>query len=222
MLAGGVGARAGLDVPKQFLTVNDIPLIVYTLNLFQRSDKIDAICVVSHTNWIENVWEYSAKYGITKVKWVVGGGRTGLESVKNGLEALAECDGSDLVLIHDSVRPFLTQRALDDNIRIAGKYDVAVTAVPCVETLVQVDSNNKSIRQIPRDGLMRVMTPQTFRFGILRDLFKHTDVINSPYPSTFALYMSHGYPVYCSYGSERNIKITYPEDIEYLYNLFAL
>ena len=221
LLAGGIGKRAETDIPKQFLSVNNIPVIVYTLKRFQESRLIDSICVVSHRDWIETVKLYTKEYGITKIQWVVPGGRTGLESVKNGIDALIEQSEDSLILIHDSVRPFITDRAIEDNIRVASLHDVAVTSVPCVETLVKVNEEGMSNTQVPRDGLMRVMTPQTFRLGLLRRLFKNTDVLNSSYPSTFALYMSKGYPIYCSYGSERNIKITYPEDIEYLQNLFS-
>ena len=220
LLAGGVGKRSGLDIPKQFIPVDNIPIIVYTLRVFQRSKMIDAICVVAHSEWINKVWEYSRLYGISKVKWVVSGGETGLESVKNGVESLNNNSEDDLVLIHDSVRPFLTQKAIDDNIKVASEYGVAVTSVPCVETLVKVRENGRADTQISRDGLMRVMTPQTFRLRILRDLFRNTDIRNSIFPSTFALYMSKGNPVYCSYGSERNIKITYPEDVVYFKSLF--
>lgn len=83
-------------------------------------------------------------------------------------------------------------------------------------------SEGMSTTQISRDGLMRVMTPQSFKLKLLRKLFFNEDVLNSPYPSTFALYMSKGFPVYCSFGSERNIKITYPEDIDYLKKLFEI
>ena len=220
LLAGGIGRRAETDVPKQFLKVNNTPVIVYTLRKFQDSALIDAICVVAHPDWIDIVKSYVNNYGISKIRWVVPGGRTGLESVKHGLEALSMEDSNSLLLVHDSVRPFITNRAIEDNVKVATLHDVAVTSVPCVETLVKVDETGMSNTQVPRDGLMRVMTPQTFRLSILRELFEDTDVINSPYPSTFALYMSKGYPIYCSYGSERNIKITYPEDIEYLKNLF--
>lgn len=220
LLAGGVGKRAGADVPKQFLQINGIPLIVYTLNVFQQSNLIDGICVVAHSDWIKEVESYVSEYKITKLKWIASGGRTGLESVKKGLECLYELSNDDYLLIHDSVRPFLTQKAIEENVRTALLHDVAVTSVPCVETLVKADGDGQATMQVPRDGLMRVMTPQTFKVKILRDLFGGTDVLNSPFPSTFALYMSHGFPVYCSYGSERNIKITYPEDIIYLKNLF--
>lgn len=220
LLAGGIGKRAETPVPKQFLEVNSIPVIVYTLRVFQQSDDIDGICIVSHPEWKKEVRSYAKRFGISKLKWIANGGRTGLESVKNGLETLSELQNDTIILIHDSVRPFLTQKTIVENIITAKKHGVAVTSVPCVETLVKADSNGKAEQQIPRDGLMRVMTPQSFRIKTLREIFADVDVLNSPYPSTFALYMSKGYPVFCSYGSERNIKITYSEDIEYLKALF--
>lgn len=221
LLAGGVGTRIGADIPKQFIEVNSIPIIVYTLKKFQDLEQIDSICVVSHSDWINRVWDYRSKYELDKIKWVVPGGRTGLESVKNGIDILDDMDGSSIVLIHDAVRPFVTPKAILDNIRTAEEHNVAVTSVPCVETLVKVDSHCKSTEQIPRDGLMRVMTPQSFRLSLLRDLLKDEDVVSCEYPSTFALFMSKGNAVYCSYGSERNIKITYPEDVDYLKGLFG-
>lgn len=220
ILAGGEGKRAGNPVPKQFLEVNEIPILVYTLRKFQESNVIDGICVVSHHDWIKDVNSYIERFNITKLKWIAPGGRTGLESVKNGIETLKDLEEDDLILIHDSVRPFITQKAILENVLTASKYGCAVTSVPCVETLVRVNHSNESSEQIARDGLMRVMTPQSFKVSILRDLFEDVDVLNSPYPSTFSLYMSKGHSVYCSYGSERNIKITYPEDIDYLRNLF--
>lgn len=220
LLAGGIGRRAETAIPKQFIEVKGKPVIIHTLNKFQDFKRIDQICIVVHTDWIDKVADYCRAFNITKVTKIVSGGRTGLESVKRGIGALTELDGRDLILIHDSVRPFISEQAIDDNINMANKYGVAVTSVPCVETLVEINKQGKSIRQIPRDSLMRVMTPQTFRIELLRALFEKVDISHSEYPSTFALYMSQGNPVYCSSGSERNIKITYPEDIEYLKNLF--
>lgn len=222
LLAGGVGKRAGADIPKQFVRVNDIPIIVYTLKKFQESQYVDAICVVVHENWKDELKKYIDDYGISKLKWIVDGGRTGLESVQNGVNYLKDLSDEDILMIHDSVRPFITQKAIEDNINLAKQHGCAVTSVPCVETLVKVDSEGMSTTQISRDGLMRVMTPQSFKLKLLRKLFFNEDVLNSPYPSTFALYMSKGFPVYCSFGSERNIKITYPEDIDYLKKLFEI
>lgn len=220
ILAGGLGKRVGTEVPKQFLKINDVPVIAYTLKKFQECNKVDRICVVSHHDWIETVKKVIDKFNFNKVTWLVSGGQTGLESVQNGIISLSAQDDDDIIMIHDSVRPFITQTEIETNLEVAKTRDVAVTAVPCVETLVKVDGNGKSTEQIPRDSLMRVMTPQSFRLGILRSLFKANEILDSQYPSTFALYMSMGFPVYCSRGSERNIKITYPEDVEYLRHLF--
>lgn len=222
ILAGGVGKRAGVGFPKQFLEVQSVPVIVYTLTTFQKSNYIDEIVVVSHQDYIDEVMQYKTKYNISKLRDVVAGGQTGLGSVLNGIRSLSENSPEDIILIHDSVRPFLTSRDIEENVKVAEKHGVAVTSVPCVETLVMVDESGRADTQIPRDNLMRVMTPQSFKLRILRELFVNVDVNNSSYPSTFALYMSKGNPVYCSYGSERNIKITYPEDIDYLQKLFSL
>ena len=92
LLAGGQGRRAQTDIPKQFLEVKSVPVIVYTMRVFQSVPSIDAICVVSHPDWIETVWSYKGKYSLSKMKWVVSGGRTGLESVKNGINALDDVD----------------------------------------------------------------------------------------------------------------------------------
>lgn len=217
LLAGGSGNRLGADIPKQFLTVKDAPVIVHTLRHFQDSPLIDAICIASHRDWMDDVKGYARDYGIDKIRWVVPGGNTGLESVKQGIDALMDVDDESLILIHDSVRPFISEVEIEDNIRVARLHDVAVTSVPCVETLVRTDKDGRANQHIPRDGIMRVMTPQTFRLRILRELFSDKDAATSGYPSTFALYMSKGFPVFCSHGNERNVKITYPEDLDFLY-----
>lgn len=220
ILAGGVGNRVGSVVPKQFIEVKSKPVLVYTLEAFQGCKQIDAICVVANSNWIVSVKNYVSVFNISKVKWIVEGGRTGLESLFNGIKAMKECPKDALILIHDAVRPFITNEVIEDNINVALKHGVAVTSVPCVETLVRIDENNKSVEQISRDSLMRVMTPQTFSYSVLNEILQKEDLKKCHYPSFFSLYMSKGFPVYCSHGSERNIKITYPEDLEYLKKLF--
>lgn len=213
LLAGGSGTRSGANTPKQFIEINSVPIIVHTLRTFQELDVIDQICVVCHSEYMDEVWGYVEKYGLKKIKWVVAGGNTGLASVKKGLDII-ECEDDDIILIHDAVRPFISGKDIMNNIEVAGSKGNAVTVVPCLETLISVDNSGQSVSQTSRDGLMRVMTPQSFRYNILRELFDHSDISNSPYPSTFALYMSKGHSVYTSSGSQLNIKITYPEDLE--------
>ena len=221
ILAGGVGKRAGIAFPKQFVAIKNKPLIVYTLEKFEQCTAVDAICVVTHKDWIDEVKTYLTKYKITKLQNVVTGGSTGLHSLKNGIDEISQKETDALILIHDAVRPFVTEKIIVENIKVAEKHGVAVTSIPCLETLIKIDCGKKySNESVPRDGLMRVMTPQTFRLQVLKQILSSENLDDCIYPSFFALYMSKGFPIFISYGSEKNIKITYPEDIDYLKSLF--
>lgn len=220
LLAGGVGKRAACEVPKQFVEVNHKPLIVYTLEKFQQAEEIQRICVVCVKEWISALKSYAEKFGITKLDTVCEGGKTGLESLKKGLDAL-NCEMEDLILIHDAVRPFVDAAIIKDNIAVAKKHDVAMTAVDCVETLVYLEKEGYAEKMIPRDCLQRIQTPQTFKYRILDDIYCRIKPEEISEPSIFALYMRLGNPIYCSKGNEKNIKITYPEDIEYFKKLFS-
>ena len=151
---------------------------------------------------------------------ICDGGRTGLESTQKGIEFLSSYNDRDLVLIHDAVRPFIDEESISQNVSIALEYDVAMCSVDCVETLVHTVDGICSDKMISRDGIKRVLTPQTFCLGILRELYQGVDCFDSECQSTFVLYMNTGRPIYCSKGSERNIKITYPEDVQYFRRMF--
>lgn len=220
LLAGGVGKRAACEVPKQFVEVNHKPLIVYTLEKFQESEEIARICVVCVKEWIPALKSYAEQFGITKLDTVCEGGNTGLESLKKGLAAL-DCEEDDLILIHDAVRPFVDAAIIKDNIAVAKEHDVAMTAVDCVETLVYMEKDGYAEKMIPRDYLQRIQTPQTFKYRILKDIYHQVKTEEISEPSIFALYMRMGNPIYCSKGNDKNIKITYPEDIEYFKKLFS-
>ena len=221
ILAGGIGKRAGEVTPKQFLEINNKPLIIYTLEKFQFCALIDEIIIVCVEGWISRLKEYTDIFQISKVKQIIKGGRNGLESVKNGIDALHYCAEDDLILIHDAVRPFIDNESLLENIRIASQYGMALTSVDLVETLVYCKDGIVGERVVDRDNLKRILTPQTFSYSILRDLYSdETKLDPVKYPSTFSLYMSTGKKVYCSKGSEKNIKITFPEDIIYFRKMF--
>ncbi len=221
ILAGGIGSRSGEKIPKQFIEVNGKPLIIHTIEKFECSKEIDGIVV----SCIQGVWQDKLKdeckkYGIQKLLGICDGGRTGLESTQNGIKFLSFYNDRDLVLIHDAVRPFIDEKSISQNISVALEHDVAMCSVDCVETLVHTVDGICSDKVISRDGMKRVLTPQTFRLGILRELYQGLDCSKSECPSTFVLYMNAGKPVYCSKGSERNIKITYPDDVKYFRNMF--
>lgn len=220
LLAGGIGERAACEVPKQFVKVNNKPLIVYTLEKFEQSKEIDRICVVCIKEWISALEEYAREFGIQKLDTICAGGKTGLESLKEGLDVL-NCEKDDLILIHDAVRPFVDDAIIRDNIAVAKKHDVAMTAVDCVETLVYMEEDGYAEKMIPRDYLQRIQTPQTFKYSILEEIYQQINLEKMSEPSIFALYMRLGNPIYCSRGNDKNIKITYPEDIEYFKKLFS-
>jgi 2-C-methyl-D-erythritol 4-phosphate cytidylyltransferase len=214
ILAGGLGSRVNGDVPKQFMIVHDKPVIIYTLEKFEQSSLIDEICVVCVEGWTEKLTEYCQQFNITKCKHICVGGDTGLQSVLNGLKQLKNISDEDMILIHDGVRPFLDPWVIAENLNVAYEYGVAMTSIPCVETLVFSENGVYADKCISRDHLRSIQTPQTFKAKILRDLFRMTDVSASLQPSAFAFYMSTGQPIYCSEGSQRNVKLTYPKDVE--------
>lgn len=217
ILAGGVGTRVGEPIPKQFIDVNGKPIIVHTLQKFQNSCKVDAILIscIPDTRWVDFLKNQCARYKISKLIGICSAGQSGLESAKNGVDFLACFDNQDLVLIHDAVRPFVDLKSISENVLVAEQYGNAVCAIECVETLIHSSDGIISDGIIDRVGLKRVLTPQTFRLDILRDLFSTDDFRKTRSPSVFAYYMEKGHQVYFSKGSEANIKITYPEDIEY-------
>ena len=220
LLAGGIGERAACQIPKQFVEVNHKPLIIHTMEKFSKCEEIDRICVVCVSEWISTLERYVKEFAVEKVDTVCGGGKTGLESLKKGLDKL-NCEKDDLILIHDAVRPFVDDEVIRENISVARKHGVAMTAVECVEKLVYMEENGYAEKMISRDHLQRIQTPQTFRYGILKDIYQQIDLKQINEPSIFALYMSLGNSIFCSRGNEKNIKITYPEDIEYFKKMFS-
>lgn len=222
ILAGGVGLRSGEKIPKQFVEVNEKPIIIYTLEKFQACNSVDGIVITCVEEWIPNLEKYVDTFEITKVLKIVKGGKNGLESVKKGLDALNMCSDDDLVLIHDAVRPFVDEKSIEENIKVAAKYGLALTSVDLLETLVYSEDGIVGERVIDRKNMKRILTPQTFNYRLLKDLYEDESKLDPiKYPSTFSLYMSTGAKVFCSKGSEKNIKITYPEDIEYFRKMFG-
>ena len=133
IIAGGVGARMGQDIPKQFINVHDKPVIVYTLEAFQKHPQIDAIEVVCLDGWHDVLRAYAKQFGISKLEKVVSGGRNGQDSIRNGLYDIAERykNDDDVVLIHDAIRPMVSADVITDNIRVCRQYGNAITVVPC-------------------------------------------------------------------------------------------
>ena len=129
LTAAGSGSRMHQDIPKQFLHVDNKPIIIYTMQAFENNPQIDAIIVVTMDSWKDFIWAYARQFNITKLRWVVSGGATGQESIHNGLMALKEmCEPTDVVLVHDGNRPLITNDIIADSLSTFSKYGSAVAA----------------------------------------------------------------------------------------------
>lgn len=217
IIAGGVGARMHQDIPKQFINVNDRPVIIYTLEAFQNHPNIDGIVVVCLEGWHDILKAYCKQFNITKLENIVNGGETGFQSIRNGLNDifLRHFDDDDIVLIHDAIRPMVSHDIISDNIRVCRQYGNAITVVPCTSVMLKTFDSITSNEMIHRDNLKTTQTPQTFFIKDILDAHKEADkkgIINSL--ASCSLYIELGRPLFLSIGSEKNIKITTSEDIE--------
>lgn len=218
IIAGGKGVRMNQDIPKQFLNIHDKPVIVYTLQAFQQHPEIDAIEVVCIDGWQQILWAYAKQFNITKLKWVVTGGENGQASIRNGVEELEKhCEKEDMILIHDAIRPNLSQEIISGCIAQCRLHGSAVTVIPCAEAmLLRTQANSDCSEQIiPRDELARTQTPQAFPLGKLVWAHKtalERGITNST--ATCTLMIELGEKVHFCAGSEKNVKITTTEDIE--------
>ena len=223
LIAGGSGNRMHQDIPKQFLTVNERPVIVYTLEAFESHPEIDAIAVVCIEGWDQVLWAYAKQFNITKLQYIVPVGKNGQDSIRNGVYELEKHFApDDIVLIHDAIRPMVSAEIISDNIRVAREYGNAITVIPCAEAMMQTDDGLVSTGSYPRDNLKRTQTPQAFRIGDICDLHRRAleaGVTNSVASCTLKIEM--GEPVYFSAGSEKNIKLTTVEDIDIFKALLA-
>jgi len=216
LIAGGSGNRMHQDITKQFITVNERPVIVYTLEAFETHPEIDCIAVVCIEGWEQVLWAYAKQFNITKLKYVVPGGKNGQDSIRNGVMELEKhFEPTDLVLIHDAIRPMVSAEIISDNIRVASQFGNAITVIPCAEAMMQTEDGVVSVGSYPRDRLKRTQTPQCFRIGDICDLHRRAleaGITNSVASCTLKIEM--GEQVYFSAGSEKNIKLTTVEDID--------
>lgn len=216
IIAGGVGARMHQSIPKQFLTVNEKPVIVYTLQAFQNHPEIDAIAVVCLEGWENVLNAYATQFGITKMKYVVPGGENGQGSIRNGIFELEKHFAEDdIVLIHDAIRPMVSAEIITDCIAKAQQYGCAIATIPCAEAMLETEDGEVSTGSYPRSKLKRTQTPQAFRLGMICDIHRRAlkqGITNSIASCTLMVEM--GEQVHFSAGSEKNIKLTTVEDLD--------
>lgn len=220
IIAGGSGHRMGQDIPKQFINVYDKPVIIYTLEGFQRHPQINAIEVVCIDGWHEVLWAYAHQFNISKLKWVVSGGNTGQESIRNGVLNLeGKVNPDDVIVIHDGIRPLVDESVLTDVIIKAQKYGNAVTSLPYNEQIFVVNPEDETTTKqyIPRETLRRVSTPQAYKFdrldwGYHEAFDKEIGIYGSAYTNTMMVEL--GETLHFAAGSDKNIKLTTKDDLE--------
>lgn len=226
IIAGGSGQRTQQDIPKQFINVNDKPIIIYTLESFQKHPDIDAIEVVCLEGWQEILKAYAKQFGITKLKWIVTGGSTGQESIRNGVYNLKDkCKDEDVVIIHDGIRPLVEEEVISDVIVKCNLYGNAVTSLPYNEQIFIVNDEKTTKEYIPRETLRRVQTPQAYKFskllwGYEEAFSKEIGIYGSSYTNTMMVDL--GETLYFAVGSDKNMKITTIDDIEMFKGMIKL
>lgn len=217
IIAGGVGSRLGASVPKQFVEVLGKPVIVYTMEHFQNHPDIDAIelvCVDGYQEYLKGITEL---YGFTKVIKIVKGGSEYERSIMNGvagLEGIAKPD--DVVVIHWSASPFLSEEMIKDNIRVCKEKGNAITASYSY-LLYGTNDGDCAKKSINRESFMTLAAPQSFLYKVITDIYKQVeerhmfDYVEAHTPAFMA---ELGIPIYFSKGSHINIKITTKEDLD--------
>lgn len=216
IFAGGVGTRMHTkELPKQFLKIHDKPIIIRTLELFEENPEIDMIVIACVENWIGYLNKLISKYNLRKVQRIVKGGKSGQESIYNILKAAEELGDrdKDIVLIHDGVRPLITQKTIFDNITSVKKNGSAITSVKVKETVLIVD-NDESITEVPDRATSRLArAPQSFYLDDI--LSAHEKAISEnklDFIDSCSMLQYYGKKLYLVDGPQENIKITTPDD----------
>lgn len=220
ILAGGIGNRMGnVEKPKQYLLLGNKPIIVHTIEKFFINAKFEKIIVLCPKPWIKHTRDLVDKYvGETDRVEVIEGGSVRNETIMNAVKFIEEnyeIDGESVIVTHDSVRPFLTHRIIEENIEFAGKYGACDTVVPATDTIVE-SADGELISSIPnRECMFQGQTPQSFKILKLKELYNSlTDEEKEVLTDAAKIFVIKGENVYLVEGEVNNIKITYPYDLK--------
>jgi len=207
--AAGAGTRMASDRPKQFLLLAGTPVIFHTLKPFEECESIHDVIVVLPAEESAGFLSMAQSLGLKKVARVVPGGATRADSVRRGLMSVGS---AELVAVHDGVRPFVTVAEIDRTIAAAQADGAAILVGPVTDTIKQV-SDQTVVETLDRDVLRRALTPQCFRYELLRRAYERADVNDASLTDESALVEQLGHRVTVVEGSARNIKITTTEDL---------
>lgn len=224
ILAGGTDARFQMDVPKQFINVNNRPLIVYTLEAFQKHEDIDEMIVICLDGWQEMVRVYAKQFHIGKLTAILPGGKDAQESTYHGLKYLEEKMGKgDIVVIHDAIRPMVTQEIISKSIQMCRKKGMGVAATYIMDSIMHSSNGKEGYETINRYEIMKVQTPQAFDFALILEL--HNRAIESGKLGAWdnsSMITGLGEKVVFSEGSDLNLKINTTEDVAMFRALYKM
>lgn len=210
--AGGAGRRMGNGIPKQYLTLAGIPIIVRTLQAFQRSPVVDEILLVVPEGDIPEVrQEIVARYGLSKVGLILPGGRERQDSVRNALQHVSDEHG--IIVIHDAVRPFVSGDLISRAVAAAREFGAITVGVPVKDTVKEVTAKGRVKKTVTREGLWLTQTPQAFRRPIIIAAYEKAGVEGFYGTDDASLVERMGIAVRMIPGDCNNIKVTTPEDL---------
>lgn len=221
ILAGGIGSRMGnVEKPKQYFIIGNKPIIVHTIEKFYVNDSFEKIIVLCPNQWINHTKNLIKKYisgAVDKIA-VIEGGSTRNETIMNSIDYIEKEYGLEedtIIVTHDAVRPFVTGRIIEDNIRYAREYGACDTVIPATDTIVE-SRNGSIVSSIPdRKTMYQGQTPQSFRAGKLKELYYSLTPEEKEILSDAAkIFVMKGENVHLVQGEVFNIKITYPYDLK--------
>jgi 2-C-methyl-D-erythritol 4-phosphate cytidylyltransferase len=220
IIAGGSSHRMNLEIPKQFLQVEDKPIIIYTLESVQTHSEINSIFVVCLDTWHEFLQRKCEEYGISKLAKIVSGGETRHESVYNGLSSMKYiAEEDDIIVVIDANKPMISHDIITDNIEKCKKYDAAMSVLPCINSdSMYISENGEYVHgTMPREILYRGSAPESVKYKKLLECYEKAQEepgITKLNLAVSALLIKYGEKVAISKGSAMTVKITTPEDIE--------
>jgi 2-C-methyl-D-erythritol 4-phosphate cytidylyltransferase len=214
--AAGIGTRMAGPQPKQFLALDGVPILIHSLRAFAAVARVKAIYVAVRKTEMERVEAQVAEYGFTGRVHVVEGGDNRQESVAHALAALRAAE-DDVVLVHDAVRPLIDAATIERTIDAVAEYGAAIVGLPAVDTIKQVERTAHGAlitSTIPREFIVQAQTPQGFRFGLLQKAFAEATADGFVGTDEASVVERAGLPVAVVAGSQVNLKITQPGDLE--------
>ena len=224
ILAGGTDSRFKMDIPKQFVNVNNRPIIVYTLEAFQNHSEIDEIIVTCLEGWQEMVRVYGKQFNISKLKYIIPGGKDAQESTYRGLQHIKDkMDQGDIVVIHDAIRPMVSEEIISKSIEMCRKKGMGVAATHIMDTIMHSGNGKEGYQSINRYEIMKVQTPQSFHYSLIMEL--HERAIREKCLGAWdnsSMITKLGEKVFFSEGSDINMKINTVEDVEMFKALYKM